>query len=92
MKKPQIVGWEITTNEKGVAMGTLPAEQLRCALSYIEELEQKLNIANVGRSLPTDEEINDMVMWLDKRCGFDDHQKDYVFFGLKQMAKKVIGQ
>lgn len=47
---------------------------------------------NVGRSLPTDEEINDMVMWLDKRCGFDDHQKDYVFFGLKQMAKKVIGQ
>ena len=43
MNKPQIVGWELTKNENGVEMATLPAEQLRNALVYMDELEQKLN-------------------------------------------------
>lgn len=62
------------------------------AIEAMEKYSKQLHKPIVGRSLPTDEAINDMVMWLDKRCAFDDHQKDYVFFGLKQMSKKVMGQ
>jgi len=41
-QKPLVPGWELTTNEKGVEMATLPAQLLRDTLDYIEELEQQL--------------------------------------------------
>lgn len=40
MNKPEIKGWEITHNEKGVEMGSLPAEQLRNLFVYVDLLEQ----------------------------------------------------
>lgn len=47
MKRPWIAGWELTTNEKGVEMATLPAQMLRDTLAYIENIEKQCNIANV---------------------------------------------
>jgi hypothetical protein len=35
----------------------------------------------------TDEEIWQWVEWIDKRCNFDDHQKDYVWFAIRQILK-----
>jgi len=41
MKRPEIIGWELTRNENDVEMATLPAKVLRDALSYIEFIEAK---------------------------------------------------
>ena len=35
----------------------------------------------------TDEEIWQWVEWIDKRCNFTDHQKDYVWFAIRQILK-----
>tara|TARA_S200002703_G_C3591336_1_gene181619 strand:- start:3 stop:149 length:147 start_codon:yes stop_codon:yes gene_type:complete len=43
MEKPWIPGWELTINEKGVRMATLPEQLLKNTLFYIEELEQLNN-------------------------------------------------
>lgn len=91
MNKPEIAGWELTTNENGIEMAILPAIQLRDALSYIEHLEQKLNSSGISDK-PSDEQINDWVQWIDKRCNFTDHQKDYVHFGIKQIFKATSSQ
>ena len=42
MNKPEIVGYRVTLNFDGIRVASLPEDQLRCALLYIEELEQKL--------------------------------------------------
>lgn len=47
MERPWIAGWELTTNEKGVEMATLPAQMLRDTLDYLERLEKQCNIADV---------------------------------------------
>jgi hypothetical protein len=48
MKRHWIAGWELTTNEKGVEMATLPAQMLRDTLDYLERLEKQCNIADVA--------------------------------------------
>lgn len=37
MKKPEIIGWEITTNENNVEMATLPVNKLMEILEYINQ-------------------------------------------------------
>lgn len=49
------------------------------------EFEQ-LNKPVVSGKL-TDEEIWQWVEWIDKRCNFNDHQKDYVWFAIRQILK-----
>jgi hypothetical protein len=41
MKRPEVIGWELTRNENNVEMATLPAEVLRDAIKYIEFIESK---------------------------------------------------
>ena len=40
MQKPYIPGWELKTNENGVEMAILPAQQLRELLIYAERMEE----------------------------------------------------
>jgi hypothetical protein len=41
VKKPEIIGWEETTNEKGVKMATLPIKIWEQAYEYIEYADQQ---------------------------------------------------
>jgi hypothetical protein len=57
MKRPEINGWEVTTNENEVKMATLPRGTMVEIVKYIEYADKQLRIgAVVGRSeqLPQD--------------------------------------
>lgn len=41
MDIPRLNGWQLTTNENGVEMATLPAEQLREVVQFLEYISKK---------------------------------------------------
>lgn len=51
MKRPEINGWEVTTNENGIKMATLPRDTMEEILKYVEYADKQLRIHGVvGRS------------------------------------------
>ena len=54
MERPDIIGWEITTNENGIKMATLPQSKMIEILEYMKYAEselKKLRVSDVsGRS------------------------------------------
>lgn len=51
MKRPEIIGWEVTTNENGVKMATLPRDTMEQIVKYIEYADKQLRLGDVsGRS------------------------------------------
>lgn len=51
MKRPEINGWEVTTNENGIKMATLPRDTMEEILKYVEYADKQLRIHDVvGRS------------------------------------------
>lgn len=75
MEKPSITGWEITINEKGVEMATLPAQLLRDTLACLERLEKQCDIANVVQAKPEKvceairQKLDDWVFGLETQSG-----------------------
>lgn len=52
MERPEIIGWEITTNENGIEMATLPRLKMNEILEYLKYAEtelKKLRVADVSR-------------------------------------------
>lgn len=66
---------------------TLTISEMDEIVIEAQALVKKLSIASIGSKRPTDEQINEWVQWIDKRCNFSDHQKDYVHFGIRQIFK-----
>lgn len=51
MKRPEINGWEVTTNENGIKMATLPRDTMEEIVKFIEYADKQLRLgAVVGRS------------------------------------------
>jgi len=49
MEKPKIIGWEVTTNEKGVEMATIPKDTMHEVAKYLEYADFKLkNLGDIG--------------------------------------------
>ena len=49
--RPEIIGWEVTTNENGVKMATLPRDTMEQIVKYIEYADKQLRLGAVsGRS------------------------------------------
>lgn len=44
MKRPEINGWEVTTNENGVKMATLPRDTMEEIVKYIEYADKQLRL------------------------------------------------
>jgi anaerobic ribonucleoside-triphosphate reductase len=40
MDKPIIIGWEVTVNENGIKMATLPQQDLIALMNYADEVEK----------------------------------------------------
>lgn len=55
MKRPEIIWWEVTTNEKGVRMATLPRDTMEQIVKYIEYADKQLRLGAVIESLPEHE-------------------------------------
>ena len=54
MERPDIIGWEITTNENGIKMATLPQSKMNEILEYIKNTEselKKLRVTDVSGML-----------------------------------------
>ena len=47
MKRPEINGWEVTTNENGIKMATLPRDTMEEILKYVEYADKQLRLHNV---------------------------------------------
>ena len=56
---------------------------------YAAQFEQSHKLA-ISCKL-TDDQIWQCVEWIDKRCNFTDHQKDYVWFAIRQILKQSAG-
>lgn len=52
MKRPEIIGWEVTTNENGIKMATLPRDTMVEILKYIEYADKQLRIHDGVVELP----------------------------------------
>ena len=78
MKRPEITGWQITTNENGIEMATLPAEQLRKAVLYMEHAEKRLSIGSVSNRFDEEKFITN--------CCFS-YRHDYGLMLEKQQKK-----
>jgi hypothetical protein len=51
MKRPEINGWEVTTNENGIKMATLPRDTMEEILKFVEYADKQLRLGDVvGRS------------------------------------------
>jgi len=53
MERPKINGWEVTTNENGVKMATLPRDTMEEILKYLEYADKQLRLNIVSKSLST---------------------------------------
>ena len=42
MQRPEIIGWEVTENEQGVKMATLPLSLMHNIVEYHESIEKKI--------------------------------------------------
>ena len=51
MKRPEINGWEVTTNENGIKMATLPRDTMEEILKYVEYADKQLRIHDVSNSV-----------------------------------------
>jgi len=52
VNKPEIIGWNLSTNENGIEMATLPADILRNAVLYIEQVEpREVSVGEIERKL-----------------------------------------
>lgn len=71
------------------AMHNRPSCAIQPTIEGAHSFTEGMNI-NVPKTNPTDNVINNWVEWIDKRCGFTDHQKDYVFFVIKQITKNLM--
>jgi hypothetical protein len=56
MKRPEIIGWEVTTNENGIKMATLPRDTMEEIVKYIEYADQALRIHDVSSLLKAERE------------------------------------
>ena len=81
MKRPEIIGWEVTTNKNGIKMATLPRDTMEEIVKYIAYADQALRIHNVvwrseqlsnevletaiAKAKPNMDKINDVDEWLD---------------------------
>lgn len=46
MERPEIIGWEVTTNKNGVKMATLPLDKMHEIVKYIEHTDKiRLGVA-----------------------------------------------
>ena len=58
MERPEIIGWQVTTNEKGIQMATLPLHKMHEIVEYLKYAEielKKLRVGDVSGSLQVDE-------------------------------------
>ena len=51
MQRPEVNGWQVTTNENGVKMATLPRDTMVALLKYAEYAEKQLRIGSVSNRL-----------------------------------------
>ena len=61
MERPDIIGWEITTNENGIKMATLPQSKMNEILEYMKYAEselKKLRVTDVSGALPMSEIVD----------------------------------
>ena len=47
MKRPEIIGWVVTTNENGIKMATLPRDTMEEILKFVEYADKQLRITAV---------------------------------------------
>ena len=43
MERPEIAGWEVITNEKGIVLAIVNRDKLIETLKYVEHLEKQVN-------------------------------------------------
>lgn len=51
MKRPEINGWEVTTNENGIKMATLPRDTMEEILKFVEYADKQLRLGAVSNSV-----------------------------------------
>ena len=47
MKRPEINGWEVTTNENGIKMATLPRDTMEEIVKFVEYADKQLRLGDV---------------------------------------------
>lgn len=50
MQRPEVNGWQVTTNENGVKMATLPRDTMESLLKYAEYAEKQLRLFSVSNT------------------------------------------
>jgi len=51
MKRPEINGWEVTTNENGIRIATLPRDTMEEILKFVEYADKQLRLGAVSNSV-----------------------------------------
>lgn len=53
MEKPVIIGWELSTNENGIKMATLPQQDLIALMNYADQCEHLHKLGVSGKQPDT---------------------------------------
>lgn len=76
MKRPEIIGWEVTTNENGIKMATLPRDTMEEIVKYIEYADKQLRLADVRNLLIAWEQYEKANWWESEAINVEQHLID----------------
>jgi hypothetical protein len=65
MERPELIGWQVTINEKGISMATLPLSKMHEIVRYMEYTEYELKKLRVADVIKNEVAVCDV-------CGSDD--------------------
>ena len=90
MQRPEVNGWQVTTNENGVKMATLPRDTMEALLKYAEYAEKQLRIGSVSNRFSDDKFITNVCLSYDHSFGLmTEEERKKVVFDCKEWMRAI---
>ena len=90
MQRPEVNGWQVTTNENGVKMATLPRDTMEALLKYAEYTEKQLRIGSVSNRFSDNKFITNVCLSYDHSFGLmTAEERKKVEFDCKEWMRAI---